>query len=420
MPLSGSTGKRLTIYIGESDSWQGHSLYMSILQTLKKAGISGATVSRGLAGYGAHSIIHTTTIERLSMDLPLIITVVDTPENIEKALNLVTPMVREGLITVEELHIAKYSHRYLQPLPADRPVSEFMAREVTSVTAETPAVEVVKLLLGSLLFKAVPVVDKDKRVIGIISDGDLLRKAGMPARLAVGERLREDELHEFLSHVASEKAAQDIMTAPVYTVKAEDSLGHVTHEMLHRGLKRVPVVDHKHRLVGILSRLDILRAAAGNGKAEQDHAPAPHAGQTVGELMVTDLATVYVNDDLVDVLDKFLKSDIKRVIVLDEESRAVGMITDADLVARVEPVARRNVLQALFARVIGESVRRGTSTARDLMSQKVLAIPPDTSITEAINLMLHEGRKRLVVVDSDGHPLGIVDRQMLMAASLGH
>src|SRR5512144_3270973 len=130
MPI---TGKRLSIYLGESDSWRGRSLYMSILETLRRGGIAGATVTRGVAGYGAHSRIRTDAIERLSMDLPILITVVDSPEAIDQAISLIKPMVREGLITVEPIEIVKYVHRYLQPLPADRPVSAVMTADVVTV-----------------------------------------------------------------------------------------------------------------------------------------------------------------------------------------------------------------------------------------------------------------------------------------------
>jgi PII-like signaling protein/predicted transcriptional regulator len=229
--------KRLVIYLGESDSWRGRSLYLSILETLRKSGIAGATVTRALAGFGAHSRIRTHTVEVLSMDLPIVIAVIDTPENIERALALVSPMVREGLMTLEDVQIIKYTHRYLQPLPADKPLAEIMTRAVTTVTPDTPAVEVIELLLGKM-FKAVPVIDSNRRVVGIITDGDLLHRAAMPARLAVGERLQPDELREFLAQVSREKFARDIMTTPVVTARDDELLGHVTQRLLERGLKR--------------------------------------------------------------------------------------------------------------------------------------------------------------------------------------
>ncbi len=418
--LSRGPGKRLTIYLGESDSWQGRSLYMTILETLRKAGISGATVTRGVAGFGAHSTIHTGAIERLSMDLPVVLTVIDTAANIDTALALVGPMVREGLITLEDVEIVKYSHRYLQPLPAERPVVEFIIRDVITVTPDTPAVEVVELLLGKML-KAVPVIDSQRRVLGMITDGDLLRKAGMPARLAVGERLEPDHLHNFLAQVRAEKPAAEIMTQPVQTALATEALGHVVQRLLDCNLKRMPVVDAEGRLVGMISRVDVLRAVVGGTgqPGEQEHAPAPRLGQTVGEVMTTTVPAVHVNDDLLDVLEQMLASDIKRVIVLDEQGRAVGIITDGDLVARVSAGMRRSVLQALVSRVTRPDLRRGDITARELMSQTVLSAPKETTIVEAVALMLREGRKRLVVVDENGHLIGIVDRQTLMAASLG-
>jgi CBS domain-containing protein len=413
-----TVGKRLSIYLGESDVWQGHSLYMSILETLRKAGLAGATVTRGLAGFGAHSRIRTSTIEALSVDLPIVITIIETPENIARALALVEPMVREGLITLEDVEIVKYTHRYLHPLPADRPISQIMSREITTVTPDTPAVQVVELLLGKL-FKAVPVVDTQRHVVGIITDGDLLSRAGLPVRLAVGERLDLADLQHILDRVTKDKAAGQIMTSPVVTAHENEALGHVVRRLLDRGLKRLPVVNANGELVGMISRVDVLRAAASTGMGQQELAPVPRPGRTLGELMSKDLPLVHVNDDLIDVLGKMLKADIKRVVVLDEQERAVGIITDGDLVARVSPVVRPNLLQVLAARVLATTVQRGHVTARELMSEKVLSAPPETTVAEAISLMLRESRKRLIVVDERGHPIGIVDRQTLMAASLG-
>lgn len=412
-------GKRLTIYIGESDSWQGRSLYMSILETLRKGGIAGATVLRGQAGFGAHSRIHTWSIERLSLDLPMIITVIDSPENIDRALALVKPMVREGLITVEDVEIIKYTHRYLQPLPADRPVADIMTRQVVTVTPDTPAKRVVELLLGQL-FKAVPVIDEQRRVIGIITEDDLLHKAEMPARLAVAGRLEQADLHAFLAQIRHEKTARDIMRQPVYTVRTDEALGHVAQLMVERKLTRLPVVDAKDRLVGMVSRLDILRAVAGNGAGEAERAPElPKQGRSLGEIMAPVVPSVYINDDLVDVLQQMLKSAVRYVVVLDEQQRAVGIITEGDLVARVAPVVRPNLLQAIAQRVMGTGLMRGHARARDIMSEHVLSAPPETGVPDAIALMLREGRKRIVVVDQAGRPIGIVDRQALLAACLG-
>ncbi|MBN1450368.1 MAG: CBS domain-containing protein, partial [Anaerolineales bacterium] len=173
-------------------------------------------------------------------------------------------------------------------------------------------------------------------------------------------------------------------------------------------------------LVGMVSRLDVLRAAGGNGAHEQEQAPIPCAGKTLGEVMRTgDLPVVHINDDLVDVLQQMLRADVTYVVVLDEQERAAGIITESDLVARVAPPVRRGILQALAARMLGKNIRRGDVVARDIMSGQVLSAPPETTIPDAITLMLREGRKRIVIVDAEQHPIGLVDRQTLLAASLG-
>src|SRR3990172_1165396 len=101
---------RLIIYIGESDRWRGKPLYAAILETLKSEGIAGATVVRGVAGYGAHSRIHTAAILRLSEDLPLRIEVIDSPDKITHAMEVISPMVREGLIALDEVQVVRYTH----------------------------------------------------------------------------------------------------------------------------------------------------------------------------------------------------------------------------------------------------------------------------------------------------------------------
>lgn len=97
------------IFIGESDQWHHQSLYMAILERLKKEGFAGATVFHGVADFGARSVMHTTHILRLSEDLPVVIEVVDTQEQINRLLPILDEMVPEGLVTMEKVRVLKYS-----------------------------------------------------------------------------------------------------------------------------------------------------------------------------------------------------------------------------------------------------------------------------------------------------------------------
>jgi PII-like signaling protein len=97
------------IFIGESDKWHHQPLHVALLERLRREGFAGATVTRAIAGFGARSVIHTAQILRLSEDLPLVVEVVDSEEQIEKLKPILDEMVREGLVTMEKVHVLRYS-----------------------------------------------------------------------------------------------------------------------------------------------------------------------------------------------------------------------------------------------------------------------------------------------------------------------
>ena len=100
----------LRIFIGESDHYAGRPLYEVIVQEARKRGMAGATVLRGMMGFGAHSRMHTAKILRLSEDLPIIIEIVDKPERIAEFLPELDKMIGEGLITLERARVIAYRH----------------------------------------------------------------------------------------------------------------------------------------------------------------------------------------------------------------------------------------------------------------------------------------------------------------------
>jgi len=101
-------GHLLRIFIGESDKHGGLPLYEWIVKMAREEGLAGATVLRGLEGFGAHSRLHTAKILRLSTDLPIIVEIVDTREKIERFLPMIDKEIPEGLATLEDVHIRFY------------------------------------------------------------------------------------------------------------------------------------------------------------------------------------------------------------------------------------------------------------------------------------------------------------------------
>ncbi len=98
----------MRIHIGESDKWHGRPLYGAIVELLRREGFSGATVLRGVAGFGSASRIHTDKVLRLSQDLPVVIEVVESEERVEKLLPQLDQMVGGGLITLEKVRVILY------------------------------------------------------------------------------------------------------------------------------------------------------------------------------------------------------------------------------------------------------------------------------------------------------------------------
>jgi uncharacterized protein len=105
-----SEAKLVRIFVGESDRWHGAPLYEAIVRKVREMGLAGATVIRGVEGFGANSLIHTAKILRLSEDLPILIEIVDQEDRIATILPILDEMIGEGLITMERVEIIKYTH----------------------------------------------------------------------------------------------------------------------------------------------------------------------------------------------------------------------------------------------------------------------------------------------------------------------
>lgn len=101
-------GLLLRIFIGESDRHGGLPLYEWIVRTARQEGLAGATVLRGIEGYGRHSRIHTGKVLRLSTDLPIVVEIVDSRQRIESFLPIIDDAIGEGLATVERVQIRLY------------------------------------------------------------------------------------------------------------------------------------------------------------------------------------------------------------------------------------------------------------------------------------------------------------------------
>jgi CBS domain-containing protein len=419
--------KQVTIFIGETDQYHHQALYMTIIEMLRREGCSGATATRGVAGFGASSMIHTAAILRLSFDQPIVITVVDRPERIDRILGPLREMAPSALITVQEVEVVQSGAPFKEGLP-DLKVSEVMRREVATVHPDSPVTQVVELLLDKD-FTAVPVVDDQGKVVGMVSDNDLLTRGGMNVTISLKKATDLDyvrELHESLEN--PDRKVSEVMTREVVTTAPDTILGRAARVMVDKHLKRLPVVDGDGKLVGILGRLDVLNTIAAVHLPEwhpEAHAVGAHA--TVAEVMSREVPTVHENATLEEIFDLLVSSSHKRVIVVDDKRHVVGIVADSDLISKVSRESWPGIMEIFISKVplgrVSAEARKHIQKlrarfAKDFMTRDVVTVREKMPVASALALSAEKRVKRLPVVDGDGELVGIVGRTEMMRALL--
>lgn len=419
--------RQVWIFLKESDQWQHRPLFVAVVELLRQEGIAGATVLRGLAGYGAHSHIHIATLIELSDDLPIVVTFVDYADKVEQVLPRLAEIVRVGLISVTPAQMVITRRRDAGPFPPHLAIADVMSLDVAQVRLDTPMDEIVTLLIDRAL-RSLPVVDQQGRVVGIITDGDLLTRGALELSVDLQQAL---PLAERAAQVASlagrPHRAADLMTRDPVTLAARTPLAQAAAAMADRDLKRLPVVDQQGRLVGMVSRSDLLETVA-EGLRQRPAEPLPlpaGAPSTVGEIMLRDVPIVHRDTPLPTTIERLLETAKRRVVVVDDAGQVVGIITDGDVLRRAAQRDRPGALRSLLDWFGGErppnSVELATAgrSAADIMTSPVVTVAPETSLAEAIRLMIAHRVKRLPVVAADGRLVGMVGRAGVLTA-LGH
>lgn len=412
---------RVIIYFGESDHYEGKALHAALLEFLRREGAAGATIVRGLSGFGAHSRIHTAKIVEISFDLPLRLEWVDQPETVERLMPQVRRMVDDGLITVEEVDVVQYAPGR-RPDPLAQPVQDVMRTEVVAIPPDTPLAEVVTMLLQKG-YRSLPVVDTSRRLLGIITDGDLLNRAGLSARLDFQEELSDANVKKRLAALRTQDTkAEELMTSPVITVSPSDPLRQAVELMATHHLKRLPVVNGNRRLVGWISRVDVLRAIEYHQMAVETETEAPAGGATIADMMYKDVSVVEPGATLEEIVQVLEHNRRRRAVVVDADQRVLGIITDGDLLRRAQGEARPGLLSRIRGLVsrqpaaVAVGLLDSRDTAADLMTAPAITVPVTASPATALQLMIRHQVKRLPVVDENRRLVGLLGRSSLLSS----
>ena len=420
--------KAIEIFTSEDARYRKKPLVDAVLQYVRGLKIAArCIVTRGIAGCYESGEMATGRLEILSFNMPVRIYIVIPAAETERVLDGLNGMVSEGIVALHDLNVL--SHRTRNAFfPRQLLVRDVMTREPEHVAAGTPLREAARLLLSSI-FTGLPVVDKFKRPIGVITQGDLIRKGGLPLRLGLLAESAQERREALLNQLSSRSAAE-AMTAPAILISEDRPLAEAVELMLSKDVKRLPVVDGKQRLAGMLSRLDIFRTVmreAPDWNAFSAQKIEVKQLKRVGDILRRDVHAVAPQTSVSEVIRLIDDNDIQRVAVVDAEGRLLGLISDRDLLRYFEPVEegighllakvghpfRQDVCKENLQRCLTETL------AEAVMNTALATVHEETLIEEAIGLMIRKGLKRLPVVDADGRFKGMISRDSLLRTGFG-
>ena len=422
--------KVIEIFTSEETRWQGRPLNEAIVQYVRDLKIAArCLVTRAVDGCYENGEIATRRLEVLSYNMPLRIEIVLPASQLDGVLPAIEEMVTEGIMAVRDLSVMAHKTRK-SVIPRHTRVKDIMTPAPKKVTAATPLDQVVRLLLSSV-FTGVPVVDGHDRPVGIISQGDLIYKAGMPMRLGLLAESNGDRLAAVLTALAGKKA-EDAMTRPAVVI-AEDRLAtEAVDLMIEKDVKRLPVVNGGGRLVGMLSRLDIFRTImqeAPDWQSFREQQIEVGNLHLVADIMRRDTQTVQPETSVEEVIRIIDANDIQRVAVVDRDGRFRGLISDRDLLITFAPAHHEGIWSYFASRVPfterGRKYREfrellQARTAGQVMNTNIVTAEENTTIDEAMRLMTAKGIKRLPVLDAQGNFKGMISRDSLLRTGFGH
>ena len=419
--------KAIEIFTNEEARHRNKPVTDAVLDYIRELKIAArCIVTRGIAGCYESGEVASGRLEVLSYNLPIRIYIILPAAETELVLAGLNELVGNGIIALHDLAVV--SHKAANTFfPRQLIVRDVMTPGPASVTADTPLNEAAGLLLSSI-YTGLPVVDGGRRPIGVLTQGDLIHKGGLPLRLGLLGESGQEGIASVMAHLATKRVG-DAMTAPALVIRADQPLTEAVDLMLARAMKRLPVVDKDGRLVGILSRLDVFKTVmreAPDWDAFRAQEIEVRNLCTVADIARRDTHTVQADATIDQVIRIIDGNDIQRVAVVEEAGRLLGVIADSDLLRYFKPdqegfgllLAK---LTQPFRKDSGGSLeeRLRKTSAREVMDANTPTIREDGLIEEAIRMMTEQRLKRLPVVDELGVFKGMISRDSLLRTGYG-
>jgi CBS domain-containing protein len=417
----------IEVFTSEAARYQHKPVAEAIVQFVSGLKIAArCIVARGTGGCYENGQIATSRIEVLSFNMPLKIEIILPTPELEKVLPTIERIVTDGIVVVEDMEIR--SHKTSKRLiPNALRVRDVMTASPTSIAADTSAADIARVLM-SAPFHGVPVVDRERRPVGIVTQSDLITRADMPLRLGMLEQFGEKKVDTLLSGLAT-RTAGEIMSQKIVTISEDDFLVTAVDKMLANRVKRMPVVDSAGKLAGMLSRIDVFHTISRESPdwiGMRKHNVQVGEIRCVADIMRTDVVSVTPETSLERVVEAIDTSDVQRVVVIDAAGKLLGIVSDGDLLEAFSE-HHAQLLDILLSKIpFLDSARRHREllerararTAGEIMKTGLVTVLMDAPLDEAIKTMADKKIKLLPVIDSHGTFKGLVTRDSLLRA--GH
>jgi len=387
------TYQLLKIYVGESDQApDGSPLYEKIIFLAKENGLKGATAYRGIMGFGSNSYVHSSKILRLSEDLPIIIDILDEANKISSFIKIIRDYFQEGSIAVIDL--ANFLH-------CPMTVREIMSSPPIAVQVKDTLIKVLELISEHKI-KFIPVVSEENKLEGIITGRNILQAFSLDLKT------KNHSLFQAMSKDKKDLPVNLIMNKEVITVSPELKVVECAKLLNKHKVKRFPVVDAENRLLGVISRTDILYA----WKSVDVFLPEEETpfGKVAKDLAYKDVPVIQENTPLTQVAELVLEHYLQMAVCVNEQNQVIGLIFDSDLIQYVLQQQDVSVLKKV-KEFFGQHKE---VSLRNLLHTSFYYLKPEDDLQTIIKTMQKYNVKRLPVLTEDRRLLGVVERDSLL------
>lgn len=402
----------IKVYTREKARHEGKDIAEAVVAYVRSLHLAArCVVMRGMAGCYENGETASSHLVELSYDFPVVIDIILPATETDAVVATLDAMVADGIVAVVPAAVRFY-RTSTELFPRNLHVRDIMTHNPTVAHPDFSARAIAELLLDGGL-KALPVAGDDGSCIGMITQSDLIKKAGMPSRLGLLRLLPASERDAWLG-TAEKRRCVDVMSSPAATVHEGTMVSGAIHRMNREKLKRLPVIDDHGHIVGMLSRIDVLKAIATTRAATAAAARPPSSSNThahtVSEVESRDELALPEDSTMQLAIDQLVGKGLQRAAVIDQRGVLVGLVTDEILVEALGGVGARRRTFPLF------HGGRYDRPVKSIMIRDPKSVREDASIDEALRLMTEDGLKRLPVVDADGMFKGMIRRDSILLA----